>query len=248
MSPFLGPSGGVQPGIRTPMGRPSAAPHGPWSAFSPNDVNRCYPIPTWVAERIRDYPQTPEGNGLRDPLPVPFTRDEVRQALLDVWQASHQHNNRWCANVPAASVQIAMQVMPILMSRNGGWIDFSGRRYDPHVNTPTSSVRGVNLQCLLYKLPGKPLPPTNNPCRRTPARPWNTYSILDVATTFEPSLSPTTPALPDDRHFGGFVPDPTFAPGERAGRLIGAEIEESAEIEPPGLPVFELVASFGIHE
>jgi len=209
MNPFLGPSGGVQPGIRNPVNRPGTSPSLPWAAFSPNDINRCYPIPAWVADRIRDFPQAPVGNALRDPLPVPFTREEVHKALMDVWGASHQKNNRWCANVSPASVQIAMQVMPILNARNGGWIDFSGRRYDPMVNTPGSSRgQGSNLQCVLYKLPGKPIPPAYNRCNATPAAPWRTYSILDVATTFEPRRRSTRrvrrPTSPRDSRVRGF--------------------------------------------
>lgn len=251
MGQFLGPSGGVAPGVREPYGPtigPGHAPgYNPWSSFNPGDINQCYPIPSWVAERIRDYPQTSEGNALRDPLPVPFTADEVRKALMDVWGASHQNNNRWCANVPAASVQIAMQVMPILRARNGGWIDFSGRAYNPLVNTPGSNRgRGSNLQCLLYKLPGKPLSATYNPCNATPARPSRTYSIRDVATTFDSS-----DVVQADQYPGGAPWSSTPFPYQPSRPLIGSDFEADdleAPAEPPGLPLFDLVASFEAHE
>lgn len=233
----------IRPGLREPIGYTPSEGHSsgynPVSSFRPTDLDLCYPTPNWVAKRIRDYPQVPVGNALRDPLPIAFTAEETRRALFDVRQASHQNNNRWCARVPAASVHIAMQVLPILMSRNGGWIDFSGRRQNPMLNTPGSNLgQGSNLQCMLYGLPGKPLPSTYNACNRTPAHPSRTYSMLDVSTTFAGAAT-THSTLAG--HRGPMPP-------EHSG-FLGNEIEEEdVEVVVPGLPLFELVTAFGVHD
>ena len=219
--------------------------YSPGGAFSFNDLDACYPMPPWVAERVRDFPQQSQGNALRDPLPVPFTRDEVREALRDVWRASHQFNDRRCATVSAAAVQIALQVLPILESRNGAWIDFSGRAYNPLVSTPGSNIgRGANLRLILVKLAGKKLLHASGWDATSP-HPSRTYNILEVATTFDGSEVSDAADLPSIAHRTG----PPFR-GQSHRPLIGSdfETESLAPAEPPGLPLFELIASFGPHD
>lgn len=228
----------IRPGLREPFGyAPSASaghPSGynPVAPFRPSDLNACYPMPTWVAERIRDYPQRVVGNTLRDPLPIPFTAEETREALFDVLQASRQGNNRWCASVSAASVQIATQVLPILMSRNGGWLDVSGR-----------VGHAVNLQCVLYKLPGKPIPRIHDRCAWTPPPQQRLYPASQIKTTFD-GLAPERNTQSDAARR---LRDPVRA---AVTPSLGADLELSnVTITPEALkiPLYELVASFDIH-
>jgi len=249
VSPFAGPGGGVHPGLRPSedpehtLGHPPG--YSPWTGFSPRDLDACYPMPAWVSERIRLYPQASQGSALHDPLPVPFTTDEVRRALQDVWLASRQRNDRRCAEVDPASVRIAMQVLPILVRRNGGWIDFSGRAYDPLVNTPGSNRKsGVNLQCLLYKLTGKPIAPILNPCNATPVPAWATLSVALLKTTFDGSR-PAAPSLQD----GASSSTPSLgwrgAPFARTTpNPIGSDFDLESAPSVPGLPLYGLVATF----
>jgi len=170
----------------------------------------------------------------------------VRRALQDVWLASRQRNDRRCAEVNPASVRIAMQVLPILVRRNGGWIDFSGRARNPLVNTPGSNRgSGVNLQCLLYGLAGKPIPQKLNICNATPAPPWATLKVDRLRTTLDESW----PGVPSLRVGGQSVytsldsRDPFFA--RVAPNLVGADLDRVGVPSTVGLPVYELVARFG---
>ena len=179
--PFAGIDLGLSPSpsvASMSTGRTPWGPVGgfrPWSAFRPADLLACYPMPAWVADRIRSFPQAAVGNALHDPLPLPFTPAEVRQALLDVWLASRQRPDRRCADIDPASVRIAVMVLEVLLRRNQGWIDF-GSRSGP-----------ADLRCLLYRLVGKPLPPVHDFCR-PPAPRVRGYDVNRVQTTFDPNV------------------------------------------------------------
>ena len=250
MSRFLGPGGGIQPSTRPPAeatydhGHPSA--YSPWSGFSPHDIQSCYPMPAWVYSRIRDYPQAPVGDALRDPLPIPFGDAEVRTALFDVWKAASQRHVRRCASVSADSVNIALQVLPILVRLNGGWIDFTGRAHDPLVATSgRNRGTGVNLQCLIFGLPGKPLPSVYG-CAAMPPPPAKLYNLRDVQTTFVPLETNQSGQSTDGRQF---LNPPV---GLQPGRLrLGVEFEVNdvtARTKPSGFPLYKLVRAFGAHE
>jgi len=156
---MVGPLSAVSPGTRKPSG-PVGTLASHYVFTEQQDLDKCYPRPAWVADRLRRYPQRPVGNSLRDPLPVPFTPDEVVAALQALPRAKRRVD-RICSRVDPAHVHVALAVLAVLESRNGAWIDFvPGRREDPLVNVPGGPLRVDvhKLRCLLYKLPGKPLP------------------------------------------------------------------------------------------
>lgn len=244
---MVGPSSAVTPGTRKAWG--PIVTGSPWGLFiEENDFLRCYPPPQRVADRLRLYPQASVGNALRDPLPVPFTAQEVRDALIDVWQkrkltlnsiatTGGREPDRVCAPASAASVNIALEVLPILESRNGGWIDFvQGRREDPYLNRPWEPRADVfNLRCLLHQLPGKPLSRIDAaPCNwEQPHRLEALYNIADVRTTFAGAPSAPAPAAPS-----GFL-----GPGPRP---FGPTTAGSGS-EGPLLPPLPPPAFLGLH-
>ena len=222
----------VYPDTRRPVG-----PGGfrPWTPFSPNDLELCYAMPPWVAQRLNNYPQPSVGRALRAPLPLPFTAAEVQKALVDVRRA--RLLNRACADVDPASVRIALLVLRVLRPRNQGWISYGGR--------------SVNLQCVLYRLVGKPLSYVHDTCGLAPPAPRLVYRVSEVQTTFEP---PPEFADPGDSQRDGFYGPVAVVPdgpgGERAPPrprgLIGYDIEEV----PPPTPdpfAFSLFEISGTH-
>jgi len=135
---------------------------------------------------------------LRDPLPVPFTAEEVRGALFDIYKHRAKREDRNCAPADPASVHIAIAVMRVLVQRNGGWIDFDIHRPPSEPATsraqfPRTDV--YDLQCLIYRLPGKPLTGAYvGMCRgEQPRRLEALWNVRDVTTTFDvTSLSGTS--------------------------------------------------------
>jgi len=267
---MVGPSGAVAPGAREPFGPVGGST--PWGDFTESDLFRCYPRPRQVAERLQLYPQRPVGNSLRDPLPVPFTAAEV-VAALNALPKGKRFPDRACARIDPTHVHVALAVLPILESRNGGWIDFvAGRREDPYLNVGTQQRANVfNLRCLLHKLPGKPLPGspvtvgphhdpryapgeagfTTWPCNLAqPSRLGALYNIADVRTTFvaaAPAVPVPYPGLPGPRPIG---PGPD-GPGSDApygwpppGEFVGLQLEDDlAPPEPFAFSLFELFQS-----
>ena len=243
MSPFQGPSSGVPPGLRDPFG--PAGEFFPWGDFHVQDLDACYPLPPWVARR-RAFPQSAAGNALRDSLAVPFTRDEVKNALRELYFKRKTQMDRNCAPVAPASVHIALLVLPILESRNGGWIDFDADRpfSEPLVNQPLGQRANVfNLRCLLYQLPGKPLPPLRRgPClAQQPRRLAALYNIRDISTTFDAAGAADRPP----------PVGPISGPSDsvpRVRELLGFELEATPapEPEPFTYNVFEVFETFDI--
>jgi len=190
VSPLLGPAGSVAPGVRQPFG--ATGMPGPWNAFAPADLQICYPKPAEIDRRLRNYPQQSVGNALRDPLPVPFTAEEVKAALLDVYRHRKTRPDDpsapHCARASPLSVHVALLVLPILESRNGGWIDFDAGRpatEPPGSGSPTPRAGVVNLRCMLYGLVGKPIPPryAGSCLAQQPRRLEALYNIRDVRST-----------------------------------------------------------------
>jgi len=271
---MAGPSSAVTPGTRKPFGT-IGAQGTPWGDFTESDLQRCYPQPPQVAYRLRLYPQTSVGNALRDPLPVPFTADEV-VAALEALPKGKRFPNRACDRIDPVHVHVALQVLPILEGRNGGWIDFRpGRREDPYLNVGTPQRSNVyNLRCLLYKLAGKPLPGspvtvgphydpryapgeagyTTWPCNLTPpSRLEALYNIADVSTTFAavPAAAP-----PHGLGFRGLGPRPPGPMPDQPGsdappswlppELYGLQLED--ELPPPEPFSFSLFELFQTHD
>lgn len=206
------PSGVVAPGLRQPWG--DATSLRAFSPFSPSDLEVCYPMPDWVGQRLQGYPQAPDGDALHDPLPIPFTADETKAAVLDVWRGAHVAQTRNCALVSDASFHIASLVLRVLTPRSGGWVQFDTRyTLDPLASIPYRVGDTVaNLQCLLYRLAGKPLPRVyDGACLELPPRVESIYQLKRLRTTFapqaavqtqepaiaEPSVTRTFPSQPD---------------------------------------------------
>ena len=257
MSPFQGPSSAVSPGLREPFGGPGPGFFA-WGDFNLYDLENCYPMPTWVRQRLASRPQRSVGNALRDPLPVPFARDEVKRALREIHLKRKTHIDRNCTPVDAASVRIALQVLPIIESRNGGWIDFDAGRplSEPPLNVPQGQRRNVfNLRCLLYRLPGKPLPPLyRGPCfAAQPRRLAALYNIRDVSTTFDlaAGLPPpgSGPGLPYGEGPYGHSPvmdRPRYPAPPMETYGIDLEAEPVPEPEPFSYALFDVFATFDI--
>jgi len=250
MNGIAGPPGAVPPGTRAPFGWSGPLP-GPWNEFAPSDLDLCYPRPAWIDARLRSFPQIPVGNGLRDPLPVPFTADEVREALLDIYRNRKAGPDRvtpTCARVSPQSVHIALAVLPILEARNGAWIDFDAGRpaTEPLFNRPQAPRTGVfNLRCLLYRLPGKSLPQLHQgPCMAPqPSRPTALYNIRDVRTAFAGFSAAAWP-LASVR----YPPPPTAYSPFGGDRLLGFQLaeEEPPPPEPFTYALFELLEAHTI--
>jgi len=242
------PSAAVAPGLRDPWG-PSGG-FSAWGDFSPQDLAACYPMPRWVAERIARYPQMSVGNALRDPLPVPFTAREVSDAVTEIGRLPQNRPERVCARIDPASVNIALRVLPILTSRNEGWIDLdAGRHEAPYLNRPTLPRAGVfNLTCALARLPGKPLPQVYaGMCAGTqPQRVDALLRVRDIWTTFHVPMAATqSPAS------SSFVMDPGriesrqgFGPWAVRADLTGFVIETvNSQPAPYAYSLFALIGS-----
>jgi hypothetical protein len=218
-------------------------------------------MPTWVMQRLASRPQRSVGNALQDPLPVPFTKDEVKRALRDIYLKRKTRIDRNCTPVDAASVRIALQVLPIIESRNGGWIDFDAGRplSEPPILGPQNQRRNVfNLRCLLYRLPGKPLPRLyRGPCfAAQPKRLAALYNIRDVSTTYDAAARLPAPVggpgLPygDGPHPGRPTPDTPagYLDYEAPTETYGMELEAEPVPEPGpfSFALFEVFATFDI--
>ena len=245
--------GATPPSTRAPFG-PSGGQFFAWGDFTMQDLFACYPQPRWIRDRLAQNPQAPMGNALLDPLPLPFTRAEVIHALREIHAKRKTRIDRDCAPITPSSVHIALLALPILESRNGGWIDFdAGRpRTEPLFNRPATPRANVfNLRCLLYRLPGKPLSAiARGPCYAPqPRRLGALYNLRDVRTTF--AAGPI--ALPAP--FGAAVPflaipgmdgpggNAPFIPLGQAD-LFGFQVEQ----EPPAEPDPFTYALFEIYE
>jgi len=97
----------------------------------------CYETPEWVRRRLVDHPQKPVGLHLGQagaPLPVPFTRDEVLDAVRDVLSAGGlvrssaeafkgSSRGTWgqCAGVDPASVAVSRILADVLVRWFDAW-------------------------------------------------------------------------------------------------------------------------------
>lgn len=109
----------------------------------------CHPWPAWVIERIEDNPQPAVGSvGPHTPVPLPFTPDEIRNAVVAVLAAARRSGGLARGNfgliamgledvrpacaqdVSAADVRIAERFSQFLQrSHSGrGWIKVAGER------------------------------------------------------------------------------------------------------------------------
>jgi len=164
--------------------------------FRWQDIYDCYPMPEWVRERIESYPQQSVGDALDDPLPVPFTAPEVKDALREVCEASFSRPSGCSPWAQPGSVHIALEVLRILQTRNGGWIRIRLFR-SPEVGwpeVPAGAVFDLDLECQLVKLVGKPLP--HEHCRRAAPAARLIYEVDRLTTTFNSSAPHPTESIP----------------------------------------------------
>jgi len=211
-------------------------------------------MPRWVAERIARYPQRSLGNALRDPLPVPFTAQEVVNALVEIGRLPQSRPARVCARVDPASVHTALRVQPILESRNGGWIDLNrSRRAEPYLNRPTLPRAGVfHLGCALARLPGKPLPPVYASLCNTTQPQWlgALLNVSDIRTTFTDPPGHTGDEASYRPHVVLVSPGDPWSLDDKRLSAVGYHLERmpAVVLSRHGFSHFEIHQTYGIKE